>query len=113
MARGVESICETRRVIRNQSKQWPKQKTCLPPGSSPVASCTNCQRIYERSLVLTQRHKRHGKILRHSRAMNGSAGFSPQGNRRRGIVGSRGRARSSSKECAALVVGPVALIAKI
>jgi hypothetical protein len=70
---------------------------------------TKCRRIYERPLFQRLRHKRHGKILRHSRAMSGSAGSYQARKRRQGVSVSRKHSRSSKAECAGLVVGSVAL----
>ena len=53
------------------------------------------------------------RILRHSRAMSGSVGLNPPRNQRRGAIGSREREMSLEKECAGLVVGPVAFIVEI
>ncbi len=73
--------------------------------------CTT--RIYERFSFLTRRRWQNGRILRHSRAMNGSAGLSPS--RKRKPEGSTlsGCARNLRKECAGLVAGQAVLTAEI
>jgi hypothetical protein len=68
--------------------------------------------IYGRSSFLTRLRAQNGRILRHSRAMNGSAGLSPS--RKWKAEGSTlsGYAWSLRKECVGLVAGQAALTAE-
>jgi len=74
---------------------------------------TKCRQIYEKPLLPTRPHGQNGKILPHSRAMNGYAGPSPSRNRRPEKSTLKECARNLKKECAGRVVGPVALIVEV
>jgi len=79
---------------------------------SPTVRCTKCQLIYKKFSPLTWLRWQRGKISLRSRATNGYAGPSPLRNREQEGSMSRGYVRSSKRECAGLVVGPVASIAE-
>ena len=76
---------------------------------SSWASYTNYQRIYAKTLISDPKAMAAGRILRQSRATNGSVGLSPPKNRRRGATGSKGRAPGLQTENAVRAVGPAAL----
>jgi hypothetical protein len=74
---------------------------------------TAYQRIYERFSFLTLPRAQNGRILRHSRAMSGSAGLSPSKNRKPEGSTLSAYARNLKKECAGLVAGQAAFTAEI
>jgi hypothetical protein len=69
-------------------------------------------RIYERFSFPIQLLGQNGRILRHSRAMNGSAGLSPSRNLKPEGSTLSGYAQNSRKECAGLVAGQAVLTAE-
>src|SRR5258705_13623281 len=62
-------------------------------------------RICERFSCPIPLHGQNGRILRHSRAMSGSAGLSPSRNRKREDSTLSEYARNLRKECADLAAG--------
>lgn len=62
---------------------------------------------------MSPKHEKHGKILRRSLAMSGSAWLNLPKNPRRGLAELRGRAHSSQPENDGLVVGLAVFIADI
>jgi hypothetical protein len=70
------------------------------------------QPIYGESSFLTRWRGQSGRILRHSRAMSGSAGLSPSRNRKPEGSTLNGYARNLRKECAGLVAGQAVLTAE-
>lgn len=83
---------------------WPRKR-------SPLARYTMYRRIYEKFSFRTRRRGQNGRILRHSRAMSGSAGLSPSRKRKPGGSTFSGYKRNLKKECAGLVAGRAVLIA--
>ena len=71
------------------------------------------RRIYERFSFLTRWRGQNGRILRHSRAMSGSAGLSPSRNRKPEGSTLNGYARNLREECAGPVAGQAVLTAEI
>jgi len=80
---------------------------------SPLERYTLYQQIYKRFSSPTRPHGQNGRILRHSHAMNGSAGLSPSRNRKPEGSTLSVYARSSRKECAGLVAGLAVLTAEM
>jgi len=80
---------------------------------SPLERYTLCQRIYEKFSFLTRPREQNGRILRHSPAMNGSAGLSPSRNRKPESSTLSVYALSLRKEYAGLVAGLAVLTAEI
>jgi hypothetical protein len=70
-----------------------------------VVRYTLYQRICEKFSFLTRRREQNGRILRHSRAMNGSAGSSPSRGRKPEGSTLSGYAQNLRKECVGLVAG--------
>jgi hypothetical protein len=68
--------------------------------------------IYERFSFPIPLHGQNGRILRHSRAMSGSAGLSPSRNRKREDSTLSEYARNLRKECADLAAGQAVLTAE-
>jgi hypothetical protein len=82
------------------------------PFESPEESYITSRLISERRSRPTRRHGRHGKTLRRSRAMSGSAGPSPSRKMRQGSSMSKGCARSLKKGCGGRAAGPAVRIDK-
>jgi hypothetical protein len=80
---------------------------------SPLERYTLYQQIYERFSSPTRPRGQNGRILRHSHAMNGSAGLFPSRNRKPESSTLSVYARSSRKECAGLVAGLAVLTAEM
>src|SRR5258708_9653423 len=83
------------------------------PCDAAPARYTVYQRIYERFSFLTRRRGQNGRILRHSRAMSGSAGLSPSRNRKPEGSTLSEYVRNLRKECAGLVAGQAVLTAEM
>src|SRR5579872_5962264 len=100
-------------AINSMRRDDPWLKTRNTTKRSPLARYTLYRQIYEKFSFPMRRREQNGRILRHSRAMSGSAGLSPSRNRKQEGSTLSGYARNSRKECAGLVAGPAALTAEI
>ena len=97
---------QIRRLVATKSSQQ------LKLSNSSICHIRS-QRICARPLLQRLRREQYGRILRHWRGTNESAGSYPARKRKRGVSVSRRPSQSSGVECVDRVAGPAARIVEI